>query len=106
MEKALLGNEMVIKFVFLCFKLLRERFCATEDLQEEDDRNYHEDLTNLEHVLPEEFLIILPVLLMDNLAEVREVDEPIPDNIVGQVNDLLLQGVQTQHLHGCMQVLK
>ena len=43
---------------------------------------------------------------MDDLAEVREVDEPILDNVVGQVDDLLLHGVQPQHLHGCMQVLK
>jgi hypothetical protein len=71
MEKALLGNEMVIKFVFLGFELFRKRFCATENLQEEDDRHDPEDLTNLEHVLPEEFLIILPVLLMVDLAEVR-----------------------------------
>ena len=48
----------------------------------------------------------MPVLLKDSLAEVREVDVTILDNVVGQVNDLLLHGVQAQHLHGCVQVLE
>ena len=43
---------------------------------------------------------------MDNFAKLREVDESIVDNVVGQVNDLLLHGVEAQHLHGSMQVLK
>ena len=42
---------------------------------------------------------------MNYFTELREVDQPIPDNVVGQVNHLLLHGVQPQHLHGTHQVL-
>ena len=50
-------------------------------------------------------LVILSVLLMDNFTELWEVDVSIPDDVVGQVYDLLLHGVQAQHLHGRQQVL-
>ena len=39
------------------------------------------------------------------LAELREVNVSITDNVVGQVDDLLLQGVQAQHLHGRVEIL-
>ena len=61
---------------------------------------------HLEHVLPEEFLVILPQSLEDNLAELWEVDEAIPGDLVGQVNDLLLHRVQAEHLHGGVKVLR
>ena len=62
--------------------------------------------SHLEHVLPEHFLVHLSPPLEHNLAEVRKVDEPIPGDGVGQVNNLLLHGVEPQHLHGCMKVLQ
>ena len=43
---------------------------------------------------------------MYDLAKLGEVDEPIPGNLVGQVQHLLLQGVQAEHLEGSSQVLK
>ena len=43
---------------------------------------------------------------MNNLAKLREVDEPILNNVVGQVNNLLLHGVEPQHLHGTKQILE
>jgi hypothetical protein len=65
-----------------------------------------DDDSHLEHVLAEYLLVHLPPPLKNNLAEVREVDKPIPGDGVGQVNNLLLHGVQAQHLHGCMKVLQ
>ena len=38
-------------------------------------------------------------------AELGEVDEPVPGDLVGHVDDLLLHGVQPQHLHGRKQIL-
>ena len=55
--------------------------------------------TNLEHVLIKHVLILLAELLQNDLAELREVDVAVPHDVVGQVDDLLLHGVQTQHLH-------
>ena len=91
-----------MQFVFSGLELLRERFCSTQHLQQERCLLQLEGHSHLEHVLPEHLLVILPVLLQDSLAEVREVDEPILHNVVGQVNHLLLHGVQAQHLHGRM----
>ena len=62
--------------------------------------------TYLEHVLSEYFFIFLSELLVNSFAKLREVDEAILDNVVGQVNYLLLHRVQPQHLHGSKQVLK
>ena len=39
------------------------------------------------------------------LAEFREVDEAVPDYVIGQVDDLLLHRVQSQHLHSRVKVL-
>jgi hypothetical protein len=61
---------------------------------------------HLEHILLEHFLVRLPPPLEHNLAEVREVDKPVPGDGVGQVNNLLLHGVEAQHLHGGMKVLQ
>ena len=105
MDEVLLGDEMIIKFVLLSLELAGEWFSATEQLQRGEDDVVPCDQPYLEHVLPEHFLIILPELVQDSLAEVREVDETILDNVVGQVYHLLLHGVQAKHLHGCMQVL-
>ena len=38
-------------------------------------------------------------------AELGEVDEPVPGDLVGHVDDLLLHRVQPQHLHGRQQIL-
>ena len=51
------------------------------------------DVNYLEHVLSEKFLVLLPPPLQHNLAEVREVDEPILGDGVGQVHDLLLHWI-------------
>ena len=58
--------------------------------------------TNLKHDLSEHLLIMFSPSLENNLTEVREINEPIPGDGVGQVDDLLLHGVQAQHLHGTM----
>ena len=60
----------------------------------------------LEHILPEHFFILLPVLPVNSLTELREVDEPISGNLIGQVKHLLLQWVQAQHFQGRVQVLE
>ena len=39
------------------------------------------------------------------LTELREVDVTVPDDVVGQVDDLLLHGVEAQHLHGGEEIL-
>ena len=61
---------------------------------------------HLEHVLPEHFLVCHSPPFKDNLAEVREEDEPIPGDSVGQVYNFLLHGVEAQHLHGSIKVLQ
>ena len=63
------------------------------------------ELVYLEHVLPEHFLILLSVLPVNSLAERREVDETIPGDLIGQVKNLLLQGIQAKHFQGSGQVL-
>ena len=51
--------------------------------------------SDLEHVLSEDLLVLLPPPLEDDGAEVREVDEPIPRDRVAEVHDVLLHRVQT-----------
>ena len=60
---------------------------------------------HLEHVLTEGVLVVLAILLVDHFAELREVDVAVPDDVVGQVDDLLLHGVEAEHLHGRVQIL-
>ena len=60
----------------------------------------------LEHILVKKLFVILAKLFKNDFAELREVDIPIPDDVVGQVDDLLLHGVEAQHLHGRQQILK
>ena len=105
MEEVLLGDEMIMKFIFLSLELAGEWFSATQHLQGEEDDVIPCDQPYLEHALSEHLLIILPELVQDSLAEIREVYETILDNVVGQVYHLLLHGVQAEHLHGCVQVL-
>ena len=50
-------------------------------------------------------VVVMVVVWTCYLAELREVNVSITDNIVGQVDDLLLQGVQAQHLHGRVEIL-
>lgn len=59
----------------------------------------------LKHILTEYFLVILAILFMNNLAELRKVDVAIPYNVIGQIYNLLLHGIQSQHFHGSMEVL-
>ena len=40
------------------------------------------------------------------MTELWEVDEAIPGDLVGQVDDLLLHRVQAEHLHGGVKVLR
>ena len=63
-------------------------------------------MRDLKHSLSEDHLVLLPPPLQDDLAEVREVDEAVPGDGVAEVHDVLLHGVQTQHLHGTQQVLE
>ena len=60
----------------------------------------------LEECLVEEFLVILPVLPEDNLAEIREVDQPIVAHLVSHIYCLLFSRVQTQGLHGLKDILE
>ena len=60
----------------------------------------------LEECLVEEFLVILPVLPEDNLAEIREVDQPIVAHLVSHIYCLLFSRVQTQGLHGLQDILE
>ena len=62
--------------------------------------------TYFEYVLPERDLVLLPVLLVDRPAEGGEVDVAVPGDLVGEVQDLLLQRVQTQHLEGWVEILE
>ena len=59
-----------------------------------------------EHILIENILVLLPVLLVDDVTELREVDVAILDVVISEVNDLLLHGVQPQHFHGIYQILE
>ena len=43
---------------------------------------------------------IIPEPLEDHLTEVVEVDEAPPGDVVGDVDDLLLIGVETEASHG------
>ena len=82
---------------------------------------------NLKHVLFEVLLLLLAITepFQNQLTEVREVDETFPENtrpvnqsvsvvspvsvlgdIVRNIHNLLFSGVQSQHLHGWMQVLQ
>ena len=51
-------------------------------------------------------LVILSVLPEDDLAEVREVDEPIVPHLVSHVYGLLLRRVESQGLHGHEHILR
>ena len=51
---------------------------------------------NLKHVLSEELLVLLPVLPVHGAAEGGEVDVASPGDLVGQVDDLLLQRVEAE----------
>ena len=50
-------------------------------------------------------LVLLPVLLVDRPAEGGEVDVAVPGDLVGEVQDLLLQRVETQHLQSWVEIL-
>ena len=62
--------------------------------------------TNFEDILSEQCLILLPVFLVNGSTKSREVDESIFGNFIGQIQDFLLKGVQTQHLKRRMEILK
>ena len=51
---------------------------------------------HLKHVLSEELLVLLPVFPVHGAAESGEVDVAAAGDLVGQVYDLLLEGVQAQ----------
>ena len=80
---------------------------------------------HLEHVLVEVLLLLLivPEPLENELTEVRKIYETLPENnnsretvqaagwfllgdVVGDVDHLLLRGVEAEHLHGWVQVLQ
>ena len=79
----------LMNFVFLRTELCWKRVSPAE---------------NLEHSLSKLFLVLLPVSLEDNVAKVREVDEAIPGEVVAEVHDLLLHGVEAQTLEGVQQI--
>ena len=53
-----------------------------------------------EHILIEDFFILLSVFLVYDVTKLREVYVAVLDIIVGQVNHLLLHGIQSKHFHG------
>ena len=57
-------------------------------------------------MLVKQFFIILTVFFVDNFTKIGEVDEAVFDNVVREVYDFLLEGVQTEHLHRCMEILR
>ena len=61
--------------------------------------------SHLEHDLGELLLVVLPELPENDPAELGEVDVAALGDLVGDVDDLLLGGVQAQHLHRLVQVL-
>ena len=65
------------------------------------------DFRDFEHVPPEFFLLVwlLSEVLQTELAEVWVVDEAILGDCVGNVEQLLIRGVQSQHLHSSLQIL-
>ena len=48
---------------------------------------------HLEHNLPEQILILLSELPVNNTAKLREVNKTIPGNLIGQVKDFLFKWV-------------
>ena len=52
--------------------------------------------SNLKHVLSEELLVLLPVFPVHGAAKGGEVDVASPGDLVGQVDDLLLQRVEAE----------
>ena len=61
-----------------------------------------ESVPHLEQVLPELLLLVLALseVLQAELTEVREVDEAVlPPDFVWDVQQRLVGGVQTEHLH-------
>ena len=67
---------------------------------------FFEGFPNLKHVLSEELLILLPVFPVNSCTEGGEVNVSSPGYLVGQVEDLLLQGVQAQTFQGRVEILK
>ena len=49
--------------------------------------------TNFEDILSEQCLILLPVFLVNGSTKSWEVNESISSNLVGQIQDFLLEGV-------------
>ena len=62
--------------------------------------------SNLKHILSEQLLVLLSVLPVHGAAEGGEVDVAAPGDLVGQVDDLLLQGVQAQAFQSRVEILK
>ena len=60
-----------------------------------------------EHGLSEGLLLaeVVSEPVQDQLAEVSEVDETIPPDVVGDINHCLLRGIQSQALHSQGQIL-
>ena len=92
-RKFYLLNEVSVKFVFLGSVVGREWFSSTQ---------------NLEHVPPELLLHrpLLPEGVQHQLAEVREVDEAVLGDPVGDVHHLLVGGVQPKSLHRLVKILR
>ena len=40
-----------------------------------------------------------------HLTKFRKIDETIPSYLIGHIHNLLLHGIEAQHLHGRQQVL-
>ena len=79
-------------------------------------------MTNLKHVLSENFFILSSVSGLHHLQKIellwtahshehsyftkfRKIDETVPRYLICYIDNLLLHGIQTQHLHGGQQVL-
>ena len=58
------------------------------------------------HVLVEKFFVLLPEFLENDITKFWKIYEAIPHDVVGQVDYLLFHGVEAQHLHGRVEVLR
>ena len=61
-----------------------------------EDKNFVDLTFHLKHILSEQLLVLLPVFPVHGAAEGGEVDVAAAGDLVGQVYDLLLEGVQAQ----------
>ena len=108
------AQVMLLNSIFLCSMIRGMGICSTKNLYERKTIIIMEfmmililDFWYFEHVPPKIFLLIwlLSEVLQTELAEVWIVDEAVFGDCVGNVEQLLIRGVQSQHLHSSLKIL-